>query len=101
MHPAASAFIVWPANDSTYRLGHAYSGGTGQSGFAFKLFFLAGGAVVFVELVAEGADADVEDFGGMGAVAFATVQGREDMRLFELGEGGKRLLEHGTLKRRQ
>jgi hypothetical protein len=44
-------------------------------------------APVFVELVAQGADADPEDLGGMGPVAVRLVKGMENRVFFHLSEG--------------
>ena len=44
------------------------------------------GAVVFVEFVAEGADADVEELGGVGAVAVALLEGGETVAFFHFGQ---------------
>ena len=44
------------------------------------------GGVVFVKLVAEGADADIEQFCRVGAVALAPLERREDVALFQLCE---------------
>ena len=43
-------------------------------------------ATVFGELVAEGADADLEEFGGLGAVAVCALEGFEDGAFFEFVE---------------
>src|SRR5438132_4685166 len=50
---------------------------------------LGGTVIVFVELVAQGADADVQKFGGVGSVSFALFQGGQDVALFKLAQGAK------------
>src|ERR1043166_6094214 len=48
-----------------------------------------GRVAVFVELVAKGADADVEQFGGLGAVSFALLQGGQNMASLQLAQGAE------------
>ena len=53
-----------------------------SSAFGFGGFGARGGAFVFVELVAKGADADVEMLGRLRAVIFANLEGAEDVLFF-------------------
>ena len=53
------------------------------------LFGLGRGAVVFVQFVAEGADADVQHLGGVGAVAFAASKRGENVVLLQIRQRGK------------
>ena len=65
-------FFGAPATGS----GRPYSAATRAGGF------------VFVQLVPQGADADVEQLRGVSAVAFAFFQRRQDVELFKIRKLG-------------
>ncbi len=86
----ATAAMIWPQDARIFRRSVDTGAETGfrEGGRQFKKIlsgFLAL-ATVFREFVAEGADADLEEFGGLGAIAVCAFEGFEDGAFFELME---------------
>ncbi len=57
------------------------------SGEARYFLFFGGDVAVFVELIAQGSDADAEDGGGFGAILVMDIEGFKDEPLFEFVKG--------------
>lgn len=52
-------------------------------------------AVILVQLVAQGPDADPQDFGGLGSITFAMIQRRKDMSFLNFRQGWRGRIGRG------
>ena len=86
----ATAAMTWPQDARIFRRSVDTGAETGflegMVSMRKKLGCFLVVAPVFGELVAEGADADLEEFGGLGAIAVCALEGFEDGSFFEFVE---------------